>query len=102
MSDALLKVTFKDGYRLFGLYHGTSDIAYENLFDTEDEPWIYRRHKDEKYKELTKTREAINPETVEIHSYYGGGFSWEGKACRIAKVITQGCDPYPEEEYYSA
>lgn len=92
MSRALLRVRFNDGLILQGVYSGTSDSCYPPLQDMSEEliwrPDVMRRDED-----------IVLSEPVVIASDYGGGFYWEGEACRTSKQITKGFHPFGLESW---
>lgn len=89
---------FEDGQILFYIYNGTSDYAIPMLRDTQDEAWDYfwkHRGFAEAWKECLCAPETREP--VEIVSDYGGGFWWQGLACRKCKVIIGSLTPLDDE-----
>ena len=90
MSRAWGVVRFKsDGKLMYYLYDGTSDICNPNLCDSMDDVW-----QDHKWSKCN----CYQDEPVEIYSDYGGGFYWNGKACRHCNVITKGLEPWTDDE----
>lgn len=90
MSSAYGVVRFKsDGKLLFYLYDGTSDICVPTLCENMDDIW-----KDNGWLRC----KCEHDEPVEIFSDYGGGFYWEGKACRHCMCITKGLEPWSNED----
>jgi len=85
-------VRFSDGLILYYEYNGTSDIACSSLKKTRGEV-----ERDWRSANNQATCSCGRSEPVELMSYYGGGFSWEGKACRYCMAITDG--RVPEETY---
>jgi len=99
MSNATLMVRFKDGLILWGIYHGTSDIAYPGLFDSMHEAWAYGVHERKQVcRNLEEKLTKSSPEPVEIHSDYGCGWYWGGEACRNTKMITSNLSGYRDDE----
>lgn len=96
MSNALLTVTFSDGYKLYGQYQGSSDVWYKNLFETAAEAWSYNRHDPKDWIALTEERPAPNPEPCEIWSDFGFSCG-PGLADRTTRRITSLC--YFPEDY---
>ena len=87
MSDDYGLVKFKtDGRILCFCYDGTSDMCVPNLYANQND--VFKRNK--KWAECN----CKHAEDVEIYSNYGGGFYWQGKACRICKAIKEGLKPY--------
>ncbi|WP_311078069.1 hypothetical protein [Paenibacillus polymyxa] len=87
MSRTIGYVTFSDSTKYYFKYDGTADICNRNLYVNENEPWNI---------EEPKICQCNNSEEVVIQANYGGGFWWEGKACRACMCITEGTDPYDE------
>lgn len=88
MSHSMGEIEFKDGTVLYFEYNGTCDIVINCLWKTKEEVSDNWR----KYKE--NTCDCGRDEPVEIYSYYGGGFSWSGRACRHCMALTEGLDPH--------
>ena len=84
MSSGTLVVRFADGTFRYGVYHGTSDLAFPRLSATVDEAWNSRVASD---PEPSDER----PEPVEVATNYGGGLWWKGEATTRVLVTT---DPY--------
>lgn len=87
MSHASGTVTFEDGVVLHYEYDGTTDVCIPDLYTTYDE--MASNWRNHPWKECS----CGNKETVTIYSSYGGGFEWEGKACRHCMCITDGLIP---------
>lgn len=99
MSNATLMVRFQDGLILWGIYHGTSDIAYPDLFDSMHEAWAYGgRERRSVTRNLEDKLTKSSPEPVEIHSDYGTGWYWGGEACRSTKMITCNLSGYSDSD----
>jgi hypothetical protein len=82
MSRAIGMVKFNDGNIMYCIYDGTSDIMHNKLFKTSDEAW-HNYHNNFSYdNECT-----CNGEDVLIHSSYGIGETYTGKACKEHKCI---------------
>lgn len=78
----------KNGKIVYCEYNSTRDFMRAKLFETEKEMDKYWR----------KEQPLVNnckheSEDVEIYSTYGGGFSWEGKACRKCMQLIDGLIP---------
>lgn len=89
MGSAPLMVKFKDGHFLFGCYDTVGDNALPYLSHTPFDcysTWEY------------KCTPPEQPEEVEIFTAYANGFLWEGKACKTTGQITEGLNPYEDEE----
>ena len=88
MSRAYGVVRFQsDDKLLYYLYDGTSDICVPSLCDNIDDIW-----KDNGWKKCNCNQD----EPVEIYSDYGGGFYWQGRACRHCMCITEKINPWEE------
>lgn len=82
MSHSSGNVTFKkDNLVMYCEYDGTVDIMVPALWDTQEEMSDHWR------ESIWNKCTCGNMEPVIIHSDYGGGFSWEGEACRTCKAI---------------
>lgn len=87
MSHASGVVRFRDGKFMFYEYNGTADVVISHLHDTmqgvldgwRKSPWLD-----------CKCDKGMEP--VEIYSSYGGGFYWDGMACRTCRAIDGGGD----------
>lgn len=86
---------FKDGEVVaFFEYDGTSDRAYPTLRKTKQEVRDHWRKED-----FSRCCTCGQPaEDVVIHHNYAAGHSWPGKACLTCMVITEGTNPYPEDD----
>lgn len=82
MSHSSGSVVFhKDGLVMHCEYDGTSDIMIPALWDTEEEMI-------DNWRTFNRKKCSCgNFEPVTIYSNYGGGFDWEGEACRTCKAI---------------
>lgn len=90
MSHAHGMVKFSDGTVGFYEYDGTSDVVCTSVKATSEEvsrDWRSPANR----AECTCGNES---EPVEIMTYYGSGFHWNGKACRACLAITDGIMPY--------
>jgi len=81
MSSANGTVTFNDGTVMHCEYYGTVDLMVPTLYETKEE--CHENWKNHVRNECT----CGNLEPVTIYSDYGGGFEWEGEACRTCKAI---------------
>jgi hypothetical protein len=89
MSRATLYVRFPDGEVRFGLYNGTSDIAWSPLYATQGEAWdVYTA---EPWPDGTTEGTA-----VDVATNYGNGFWWRGVATRDA--LLSPLDPWQDAE----
>jgi hypothetical protein len=92
MSHADGAVKFPDGIIMYYEYNGTVDFVIPRLYTTKEEMeanWRSANH-DYVFNNCTCGQMA---EPVEILSMYGGGFWWNGKACRTCMTITEGFEP---------
>ena len=90
MSSAYGVIRFKsDGKLLYYLYNGTSDICNPSLCDDINDVWCSH--------DWTEC-DCRQDEPVEIYSDYGGGFYWNGRACRHCKAITEKLEPWSDDE----
>lgn len=87
MSNSSGAVRFGDGLIMHCEYHGTVDVMRSPLYDTYDEM-------KENWRSLKWTYCLCKQdEPVTIASSYGHGFTWEGRACRHCKAITDHHSP---------
>lgn len=88
MSNATGQVRFPDGEIMFFIYRGTYDRADSDLYPSSKEAWDnWKRGHD-----LSHT--SHEEEDVEIATDYGGGITWQGKACCLCHKIVAGTNPY--------
>lgn len=123
MSHSNGEVRFNDGSIKHFEYNGTSDICIPKLYDTYDEmidnyrtyntlakennidynktPWYKRILL--KYKGDNKKINMCNhnEELVEIYTNYGGGFYWNGTACRNCNMLLKGTEPFADDNVYT-
>jgi hypothetical protein len=92
MSHSQGAVLFTDSTTLWCEYNGTVDIMLPNLFVTNDELHASWR------KQVWASPCKCKGEKVRVATSYGGGFSWDGKACRLHKVLLDGYQPHPYNE----
>lgn len=91
MSHSGGAVKFSDGKVLYYEYNGTADVPISHLYETWDDvddnwrkhQWLYC--------------DCKRDEPVMIVTSCGGGFGWNGRACRFCYAITDGFDPFSEE-----
>lgn len=85
----------KDGEVVaFFIYNGTVDIACSALSGSREEAW-----EDWSKGDLDRHCTCRQPaEAVTLRSFYGGGHDWPAKVCLNCMVITEGANPYPEDE----
>lgn len=92
MSHSIGKVRFKNDKILYYEYNGTCDVVINHLYETEAEVnKNWRNHK-------TVFCNCGKDEPVEIATSYGGGFSWDGRACRKCMTITAGLGSGVEDD----
>lgn len=95
MSHSTAAVKFlSDGLILYGEYNGTSDVILPRLYNTSEERDANWRNSDWPYHDKNCKKE----EDVIIAVSYGGGFSWQSKACRYCKLITDRFMPFDQNE----
>lgn len=92
MSRATLYVRFPDGSLRYGLYDGTSDFAWAQLYATPSEAW-------DAYGSEPYDFDDGDGEPVDVATDYGAGFSWRGTATR--DFLTSGYEPYENDSYES-
>ena len=89
MSSALAAVRFPDGRVRWTIYHGTSDVLSNALYDSPAGAWLGPRWF------------GNGPhgawEAVDIYSDYGGGFWWRGVASKV-KIRSEFCQPHGAED----
>lgn len=91
MSHSSAQFRFKDGTEFHGEYNGTSDIMCPRMFETpekRDEQW--------RKQEWPMSDCEHEKEVCIAHADYGGGFWWEGTACRTCMVF---CGPHDLFDY---
>jgi hypothetical protein len=93
MSHAYGEVKFEDGTILSYEYNATSDVVCSRLHATPKGVQKHWRGDNEANCSCGST-----PERVRIMTYYGGGHSWDGTACRKCMAITSGLRPLDEDE----
>jgi len=93
MSHSSGYVLFKDNLKLFYEYNGTVDIVLPKLWNTMKEVDIHWREYDPFDRKCICGKE---PEPVQIYTSYGGGYYFEGTACRTCMLIIDN-----EEIYFS-
>lgn len=89
MSHSSGTVRFKDDVAYWFEYDGTSDVCIPQLYKT------YKEHVDNWRNGAWIKCTCGKDEDATIHADYGGGFSWEGKACRHCMCILEGYLIYP-------
>lgn len=89
MSHASARVLFDDGEVLHTEYNGTTDAVTPRLFRTYKEMRAnWRVHNNEKC-------ECGGHEPVIYWTSYGGGWTFEARACRGCMVVVSG-EPFPQ------
>lgn len=93
MSNAIGTIRFTDGKELFGVYTGSCDVMLEPLFPSAKEAW------DTFWEGRFPSQIDCQcvPEPCLVHSGYGGGFWWVGRACRSCMVLIGPRAPFDEE-----
>ena len=84
MSHSIGAVKFKDGEVKFYEYNGTVDVPISHIYDTVDE--VNENWRNHEWVNCTCGKE----EPVSIFSDYGGGFYFDGLACKNCKSV---CTP---------
>lgn len=87
MSHADGHVTFTDGLVLHYEYNGTSDVCIPALHHSYEEMHEHWRNQPNRSCSCNKDENVI------IHTSYGRGFEWKGKACRHCMCITKNLIP---------
>lgn len=115
MGKARGQVKFRDTIKFF-VYNSTEDICKPKLYDTFDEmldnwrkPYVsievnnITYDKKSWFKKIFRTNKDKNreqsicnhsEEPVELYTDYGGGFYWNGTACRKCNMILKGREPF--------
>lgn len=91
MSHAVGAVKFADGEILFYEYNGTSDVAIPQLWPTTQE--VDDNWRSGEWRNCQCAPVAVH-EPVSIMTTYGGGFYWNGRACRQCMSIVDGFQPF--------
>ena len=82
MSSGALQVRYPDGTIRYGTWHGTSSLAHDSLWDTEEGYYQHRPYSPVNGADLVEVEVAVN---------YGSGFHYRGLATPT-QLITS--DPY--------
>jgi len=85
-------IKFPDGLILYTIYQNTADVMHYILYNSIEE--AFKDH----CNNINKKCHCEQGEKVEIFTTYGGGFFWEGKACRKCKTLISGYSPMPLED----
>lgn len=86
MSHAMGKIRFQDGEVWYYEYNGTVDYAISYIHRTKEDVIMYWRTYEHKECECGRK------EPVSIYSSYGGGFYFDGEACRNCKSLSHDHD----------
>lgn len=104
-------VRFPDGDIRYGIYNGTSDLAFPFLLSTSNaDAWDRYSAARDRYSaasaadrgdDLLGYEDEPDGEVfdVRIATNYGGGWSWSGRAAK--NVLVDGLDPWGDEHYAS-
>lgn len=92
MSNATAVVKFKNGFTQYSVYYGSIDMVGRQTYSTKSEAWDNYNN----YKSEPKCEHDIK--NVELYTDYGGGITWDGKCCSKCGWVTDGVDPYYEED----
>ena len=84
-------IIFKDDTLAFTWYQNTSDIMH-NVLTTDHNFW----RTPEETKEYNEACHCKG-EKVTVWTDYGGGFYWQGNACKKCMMLKEGVNPYTEE-----
>lgn len=90
MSRASAQVKFPDGTIRFGVYHGTSDVYYDQLYDTPEAAWT--AYRDGSINEWLEESLGGEEYDVEIADDYGGGETYRGRATKYRITSTPVAD----------
>lgn len=93
MSHAQAEFKFSDGTVLYGEYNGTADIQEPAMYATKEEMDANWRN-----GEWKECKCGQPPEPCVATSYYGGGFSWDGTACRRCMAFIGPLSDFNERE----
>lgn len=97
MSHSSGFVVFSDREVLFYEYNGTSDVCMPRLRRTHGEVSDNWRKDQGDAWDGCKCQGLSKAEPCIIHSSYGFGFGWVGKACRACMVITERLSPFDDD-----
>ena len=92
MSHSTGAIRFNNGDIFHVEYNGTVDVLMPIFYDTQDELDLHWRRRD-----YPRICECKDNEVVDIAVTYGGGFSWQGMACRRCKQVTEQLTPHSYE-----
>ena len=81
MSHDVGAVKFNDGTIKYYEYNGTSDVVISHIYDSLKE--VRENWRNHVWEECN----CENEEEVRIYSNYGGGFTFDGLACRECKSL---------------
>lgn len=92
MSRAKGTLTFEDGVTLGCVYDGTIDTLLTRLYPDRQTAWdTYARLRDAGalwWNDMRHTCTCGHDEPATVEVDYGGGVSWETRACRHCGAIT--------------
>lgn len=93
MSHAHGQARFEDGTILHFEYNGTSDVVIPNLRNSAEEV-------DEHWRDGSWSRCICGQpsEPVLLAASYGLEPNWKGEACRACMAVTNGFQPYDDED----
>jgi hypothetical protein len=86
MSRAAATLTFDDGTVLHGIYNGTVDYMQGFMALTSDAAWDVWSNYNGRDEDLFPKCPHAGDHVI-VSSEYGGGDSWEGRACRQCGVF---------------
>lgn len=93
MGTSLAKIRFNDGTIYYGGYQNTSDIITGGMFCK-----TYKELEDKSHDSMYLACKCKTIEPVAIAVNYGGGFYWNGKACKACGRLHEGYNPYPDSD----
>lgn len=92
MGHSIGAVKFNDDKILYYEYNGSVSVVLPKLYETEDD--VHDNWRENPAADCV----CGNDEAVRIMTTYGGGFSWNGRACRSCYAITDGFMPFNDCE----
>lgn len=94
MSSGQATFVFSDGSKLYGIYHGTSDVMGALMFESED---AVSDGYSASYNSIESAQcTEHKPVPCVAHTSYGGGFWWHGVACLQCKRFLGPFMPYED------
>jgi len=90
MSHSHGAVRFGNGDIFYIEFNGTVDVCLSNLYKSPEE--VQEHWREQKWKHCN--HKPVRLEPIEIAVEYGGGWYWNGFACKECMVITDRCEPF--------